>query len=332
MQAKKNSGKTLIWTQPHTIPLPPSKIGDYKQQKTQRQQQIPPNQRSQVKPVSCLSLGPRSIPHSTSPRPQAEPTKQQTQLPYETSPSILNDEKDYSNQKHDGEDEMEWMNRLPGDDFTFDLLSDDAFLNPTNLLSEASSKELSDYLDASKRLSTVMCDGKGNGEDDSEPEDTEEEGGSGDTEEDFSGYNALHLAVSIGQVGTVRLLLQMRPADIDQAAEGGQRRAPLHIASARYHVDVVRILLDHGANARLQDGRGCTPLHVAVRAGAHAISRLLLCWCVELLHMRDAAGRTPLHDAIIKGDEKTVRLLLDYGADPAAVVAQNGAPGYSTAN
>ena len=70
---------------------------------------------------------------------------------------------------------------------------------------------------------------------------------------------------------------------------------------------------------RLQDGMGCTPLHVAVRAGAHAITRLLVCWCVELLHVRNAAGRTPLHDAIIKGDEEMVRLLLECGADPAAV-------------
>jgi hypothetical protein len=237
---------------------------------------------------------------------------------------------------------MEWISGLPGNDLTFDLLSDDAYLRPVHLLGETSSKDLTDYLDASQGLSRAVCgdhvphgdadgDGSGRGEgdddDDDDSEGTEGDGGSGDTDEDFSGYSALHLAASIGQVGTVRLLLQLRPADVDRAAEGGQRHSPLHIASAHHHIDVVRVLLDHGAKARLQDGLGCTPLHVAVRAGAHAITRLLVCWCVELLHMRNAAGRTPLHDAIIKGDEETVRLLLDYGADPAAVVAQNDALG-----
>ena len=256
---------------------------------------------------------------------------------------------------------MQWVNGLPGDDFTFDLLSDDAYLKPMQLLGEASSKDLSDYMDAGKGFRMAVCgmkdtaeggngasghvwegdlaadgnadgDDSGRGGEDDDSEDTEGDGGSGDMEEDYSGFNALHLAASIGQVGTVRLLLQLRPADVDRTAEGGQRHAPLHIASAHHHIDVVRVLLDHGAKARLQDGQGCTPLHVAVRAGAHAVARLLVCWCVELLHMRNAAGRTPLHDAIIKGDEETVRLLLDYGADPAAVVTQEGAPGYNTAN
>jgi hypothetical protein len=275
---------------------------------------------------------------------------------------------------------MQWIDRLPDHDFTLDLLSHDAFLEPVNLLGDVSNKDLSNYLEASKGISTVGCGVKGtdtgtgegeegangpawvgshvpdanadggdygqagasghgrggkDGEDDDEDDDnegTEGDDGSGDMEEDFSGYNALHLAASIGHVGTVRLLLQLRPADVDQAALDSQRHAPLHMASAHHHIDVVRVLLDHGAKVQLQDGLGCTALHIAVRAGAHAIVRLLVCWCVELLHMRDAAGRTPLHDAIIKGDEETVRLLLDYGADPAAVVAQNGAPGYNTTN
>lgn len=150
----------------------------------------------------------------------------------------------------------------------------------------------------------------------------EEEG-----EEDFSGYNALHLAAYLGQVGTVRLLLRLRPADADRAAEGGtsgrrQQHAPLHLAAAHDHADVARVLLDHGAEALRQDGRGRTPLHLAVRAGAYAVARLLVSRCggERLLHIRDASGRTPLHDAVIKGDEEAVRLLLDHGADPTAVV------------
>jgi ankyrin repeat protein len=398
MQARKNSNRTLIWTQPHTIPLPPSKVGDQRQQKSQQQKpeqqkqqqqksqqqgqnqlqqqqqqrqqqqqlqlelqlpQVHQNQISQAKSVSCPSLGTNSTPR-TSPRPQAELAQQQTRLTYETEARTPSSERDNNNnnkQKQSQEESMQWINGLPVDDLTFDLLSDDAYLKPVQLLGDVSSKDLSDYLNNNKGLSTMVCgmdgmtegpaweenyvpvvdaDGAGgrevgDGEDD-DSEDLEEDCGSGDIEEDYSGFNALHLAASIGQVSTVRLLLQARPVDVDRAAEGGHRHAPLHIASAHHHLDVVRVLLDHGAAVRLQDGVGCTPLHVAVRAGAHAITRLLVCWCIELLHVRNAAGRTPLHDAIIKGDEEMVRLLLECGADPAAVVAQDSAPGYSTAN
>ena len=393
MQARKNSNRTLIWTQPHTIPLPPSKVGDQRQQKSQQQklqqpkqqqqksqqgqkelqhqhqqqqlqqelqlQQVHQNQISQAKSVSCPSLGTNSTPRtSPRPRPQGELSQQQTQLTYETEARTPRSERDNNNKKHSKEESMQWINELPVDDLTFDLLSDDAYLKPVQLLGEVSSKDLSDYLDTNKGLGAMVCgmegmterpaweedhvpagdaDGDGSGREvgdgeDDDSEDLEEDCGSGDMEEDYSGFNALHLAASIGQMSTVRLLLQLRPADVDRAAEGGHRHAPLHIASAHHHLDVVRVLLDHGATVRLQDGMGCTPLHVAVRAGAHAITRLLVCWCVELLHVRNAAGRTPLHDAIIKGDEEMVRLLLECGADPAAVVAQDSAPGYSPAN
>jgi hypothetical protein len=393
MQARKNSNRTLIWTQPHTIPLPPNKVGDQRQQKSQQQkpqqqkqqqqksqqqeqnqlqqqqrqqqqqlqlelqlQQVHQNQISQAKSVSCPSLGTNSTPR-TSPRPQAELAQQQSQLTYETKARTPSSERDNNNRKQSKDESMQWINGLPVDDLTFDLLSDDAYLKPVQLLGEVSSKDLSDYLNTNKGFSTMVCgmegmtkgpaweenhvpvvdaDGDGGREvgdgEDNDSEDLEEDCGSGDIEEDYSGFNALHLAASIGQVSTVRLLLQVRPGDVDRAAEGGHQHAPLHIASAHHHLDVVRVLLDHGATVQLQDGVGCTPLHVAVRAGAHAITRLLVCYCIELLHVRNAAGRTPLHDAIIKGDEEMVRLLLECGADPAAVVAQHSAPGYSTAN
>jgi ankyrin repeat protein len=400
MQARRNSSRTLIWTQPHTIPLPPSKVCDQRQQKPQQQrsqqqktqqqkslpqrpqqqetqeqgekqlqqqqqqldlqlqlQQVHQNQISQANSVSCPSLGTNSTPR-TSPRPQAELAQQQTQLTYETEARTPSSNRDNNKQKHSKEENMQWINGLPTDDLTFDLLSDDAYLKPVQLLGEVSSKNLSDYLNTNKGLGTMACgmegiterpvweehhvpvgnadvDGSGRGVQDDEDDDSvflEEDNSNGDMEEDYSGFNALHLAASIGQVSTVRLLLQLRPADVDRAAEGGHRHAPLHIASAHHHLDVVRVLLDHGATVRLQDGVGCTALHVAVRAGAHAITRLLVCWCIELLHVRNAAGRTPLHDAIIKGDEEMVRLLLECGADPAAVVAQDSAPGFGTAN
>jgi hypothetical protein len=261
--------------------------------------------------------------------------EQQVKLPYETGARTQSCEKDYGNQESSKQDDMQFINDvLRNDGFSLELLSDVAYLKPAHMSNEPSNKDLSDLaltalrgkmvkdegMEASYGTGSqtgVQMEGTGSfglsgGEGDSDEDDSEEE--------DFAGYNALQLATYLGQVGTVRLLLQLRPNDADRAAEGGQRHTPLHIAAAHHHLDVVRVLLDHGAKTRLRDGLGCTPLHIAVRAGARGVVRLLVCGCVELLHIRDATRRTPLHDAILKGDEETLRLLLDYGADPNAVV------------
>jgi ankyrin repeat protein len=68
----------------------------------------------------------------------------------------------------------------------------------------------------------------------------------------------------------------------------------LHAASAMDHSDVVRLLLERGSGATIQDFEGNTPLHLAVDAGAIASVRILLESGNADPTIRNNAEQTPL--------------------------------------
>lgn len=57
---------------------------------------------------------------------------------------------------------------------------------------------------------------------------------------------------------------------------------------------MVALLLRHGADARLQDADGETPLHKAAAAGHVEVCRLLLAAAPGAMTARDRHGLTPL--------------------------------------
>ena len=104
-----------------------------------------------------------------------------------------------------------------------------------------------------------------------------------------SGNAPLHVAVSDGMVDTVGVLLDagadpnvqqgrtiLHLAEIGSpifiAYEGGA--TPLHLAVSKGYVDVVRVLLDAGADPNVQDGEGQVPLHLA-KIGSPIVKVLL---------------------------------------------------------
>ncbi len=89
---------------------------------------------------------------------------------------------------------------------------------------------------------------------------------------------------------------------------------PLHYACEYGHSDVVRLLLEHGANMSLSDDNDWTPLDRACEQGFPNIVRLLLDHGAEVNDW-DEGGRTPLHVACLYGRSDVVRLLLEKGAD-----------------
>ena len=153
---------------------------------------------------------------------------------------------------------------------------------------------------------------------------------------------ALYYASLCGFSGLAKYIICTHGEDVN--AGSGFHRTPLRAASNKGHIDVVRVLLDHGANVNTIDKRN-TPLRSAYVGGHLEIMRLLLehgadvdAWDFSDLLLNDASkdGRaevvhlllqhnadvnsrgytnwTPLQGASFFGQTKVVQLLLDRGA------------------
>jgi hypothetical protein len=91
----------------------------------------------------------------------------------------------------------------------------------------------------------------------------------------------------------------------------------LWVAAAFGLEDIVRVLLEKGADVKAKDTNGETALHQAARSGHEATVRLLLEKGANVMAIGDS-GRTALHMATRWGSEAAVRLLLERGADVIA--------------
>ena len=92
------------------------------------------------------------------------------------------------------------------------------------------------------------------------------------------------------------------------------KSSPLLLAASWNNYMAVRTLLDHGADANIQDINDVTPLHESVSRGFCKISQLL----VEKgsnVNLRTKDSRTPLYIAVKRNDLHLIKLLLENGAD-----------------
>jgi uncharacterized protein len=99
-------------------------------------------------------------------------------------------------------------------------------------------------------------------------------------------------------------------------------------------IAAMRLLVDHGANAKLAAASGDTPLMMAAGVGWRGNFTITapdtwlaaVQYCIDLgidINAKDDKGYTALHGAAYRGSNEVVRLLAKGGADPH-VIAKNG--------
>ncbi len=99
-------------------------------------------------------------------------------------------------------------------------------------------------------------------------------------------------------------------ADINHSAP-----LPLIVAAQKGHHDIIRLLLDAGANPNLTDNKNQTALYIAtVNQHEQVVEILLKGGASPNIHTAD--GSAPLLEAVYKQNKQLVEMLLSSGADP----------------
>ena len=113
-------------------------------------------------------------------------------------------------------------------------------------------------------------------------------------------------------------------AEVDQTC-GSYSRTPLDVACAQGHLEVIKVLVAHGADINYQDGEGFNALHHAAFWDRRKEAAFLLVRGADK-NAIDIRGRTPLHQAAKEGHRIMAELLISYGADINAVDAKGKTP------
>ena len=121
---------------------------------------------------------------------------------------------------------------------------------------------------------------------------------------------ALHLAASAGLTGAVIRLLK-GGCEIDEKDRSGS--TPLYYASLNGHLDILRSLLDEGANVNAQGGWYGNALQAASERGHEQVVKTLLDKGAEVNAQGGEYGNA-LQAASVGGHEQVVTTLLNAGA------------------
>lgn len=128
------------------------------------------------------------------------------------------------------------------------------------------------------------------------------------------GYKFLE-AIRKKESNTVQDMLDIPGTQIVNTRDVTSGETALHIVTARRDLAWMKFLLGKGANANARNGRGATPLQIAVGMGFTEGAELLIAVKARL-DEPDSAGETPLIAAVHRRDTGIMRLLLRAGANP----------------
>eukprot|EP00731_Ephydatia_muelleri_P035116 Em0098g2a len=122
------------------------------------------------------------------------------------------------------------------------------------------------------------------------------------------GCSPLNAASDNGHLDVVKTLLEPG-ANINQANNDGC--SPLYVASLKGHLDVVKTLLEAGANINQANKNGWSPLNAASDNGHLDVVKTLL-EAGANINQANKDGRTSLDLAVKQGHNETIQLLKTY--------------------
>lgn len=124
------------------------------------------------------------------------------------------------------------------------------------------------------------------------------------------GTTALYVAVQINDVKLVHFLLR-HGADVHQCRyPSGVRFTPIAMAASNGSTEIIKALIDKGANINYICGMGMTSLHHAVKHGKVNAARLLLEKGADI--NAKCKNKTPLDFAKESKNQEMIELLLPY--------------------
>jgi ankyrin repeat protein len=122
----------------------------------------------------------------------------------------------------------------------------------------------------------------------------------------------LYYAAGCGFHSLAKQLITAYPQDVN--TRGGHHGFPLCVASYMEHLDVMGLLLEHGAEINAKDYCGMTPLHAASKFRNLKAMKLLLENGADM-DARNNDNDTPIGTASHFGTLGAVQLLVEHGAD-----------------
>ncbi|KAJ3367241.1 hypothetical protein GGF31_007659 [Allomyces arbusculus] len=117
---------------------------------------------------------------------------------------------------------------------------------------------------------------------------------------DRDGWTPLQIAAKYADPDRVRVVLATGMADPNEM--GPERWGALHIAAYDGHVDVVRALVEHGADVRQVGREGMAPAHAAAQMARVDVLDVLVANGADFMQT-DAEGWTPLAWAVAQADD-----------------------------
>lgn len=140
---------------------------------------------------------------------------------------------------------------------------------------------------------------------------TEEDSGAED--EGIQPEPDIHWYSRLGDVEAVkREIMSSVSVELENSESWGSH--PLHRAAASCNTEVVRALVEAGANVRAANRlHGWLPIHYAAKHGCAETLRVLIA-AASPVQVIDKYGNQPIHLAAQSGDPDSVKILLDAGA------------------